>query len=115
MKHKTIKTMKTHITILSAALLLATPAAFGDAAAIYAKSCASCHGKDGTGNTKMGKKAGARDYTTAEGQKWTDAEGVKAILDGVKDGDKTKMKGFTGKVTEAEAKELVALIRQFKK
>jgi mono/diheme cytochrome c family protein len=107
--------MKTQMILLSAALLLASPAAFGDAAALYAKSCASCHGKDGKGDTKMGKKAGARDYTTAEGQKWTDAEGVKAILEGVKDGDKTKMKGFAGKVTEAEAKELVALIRKFKK
>jgi mono/diheme cytochrome c family protein len=107
--------MKIHITILSAALLLVSPAAFGDAAALYAKSCASCHGKDGKGDTKMGKKAGARDYTTAEGQKWSDEEGVKAILDGVKDGDKTKMKGYTGKVTEAEAKELVAYIRKFKK
>lgn len=107
--------MKTKLTILSAALLLASPAAFGDAAALYAKSCASCHAKDGSGNTKMGKKAGAKDYTTAEGQKWSDEEGVKAILEGVKDGDKQKMKGFTGKVTEAEAKELVAYIRKFKK
>jgi mono/diheme cytochrome c family protein len=107
--------MKLHITILTSAMLLASPAAFADGAALYAKSCASCHGKDGAGNTKMGKKAGAKDYTTAEGQKWTDAEGVKAILEGVKDGDKTKMKGFTGKVTEAEAKELVAYIRTFKK
>lgn len=107
--------MKIHITLLSIAALLASPAAFGDAAAIYAKSCASCHGKDGAGATKMGKKAGAKDYTTAEGQKWSDAEGVKAILDGVKDGDKTKMKGYTGKITEAEAKELVAYIRKFKK
>jgi mono/diheme cytochrome c family protein len=112
---KPINTMKTHITILSAALLLASPAAFADGAALYDKSCASCHGKDGAGATKMGKKAGAKDYTTAEGQKWTDAEGVKAILEGVKDGDKQKMKGFTGKVTEAEAKELVAYIRKFKK
>ena len=57
---------------------------------IYAKSCASCHGKDGKGDTKMGKKAGARDYTTAEGQKWSDAEGVKAILEGVKGRRKTR-------------------------
>ena len=103
--------MKTYITIMSAALLLASPAAFGDAAALYAKSCASCHAKDGTGNTKMGKKSGARDYTTAEGQKWSDAEGVKAILEG-----KEKMKGYKEKgVTEADAKALVAYIRAFKK
>lgn len=107
--------MKFHITLLSAAMLIVAPAAFGDGAATYDKSCASCHGKDGKGDTKMGKKAGAKDYTTAEGQKWSDDEGVKAILEGVKDGDKQKMKGFTGKVTEAEAKELVAYIRKFKK
>lgn len=107
--------MKLQITLLSVVALLASPAAFGDAAAIYAKSCASCHGKDGTGATKMGKKSGARDYTTAEGQKWTDAEGVKAILDGVTKDGKKKMKGFTGKVSEADAKALVAYIRKFKK
>jgi mono/diheme cytochrome c family protein len=108
-------TMKLHLSVLSIAMLLASPVAFGDAAALYGKSCASCHGKDGKGDTKMGKKSGARDYTTAEGQKWSDAEGVKAVLEGVKDGDKSKMKGFADKVTEAEAKELVAYIRAFKK
>lgn len=108
--------MKMKITMLSAALLLACPAAFGDAAATYDKNCASCHGKDGTGNTKMGKKAGAKDYTAAEGQKWSEEEGVKAILEGVKDGDKQKMKGFKEKgLAEADAKELVAYIRKFKK
>lgn len=107
--------MKNHIALVSLALALATPAAFADGAALYAKSCASCHGKDGTGATKMGKKAGAKDYTTADGQKWSDAEGVKAILEGVKDGGKTKMKAYSGKISEAEAKELVAYIRKFKK
>ncbi len=103
--------MKLHITILSAALLLASPAAFGDGAALYAKNCASCHGKDGKGQTTMGKKSKAKDYTTAEGQKWTDAEGVKAILEG-----SGKMKGYKEKgITEADAKELVAYVRKFKK
>lgn len=107
--------MKIQITLLSAAMMLVAPAAFGDGAALYNKSCASCHGKDGTGATKMGKKAGAKDYTTEDGQKWSDADGVKAILEGVKDGDKSKMKGYADKITEAEAKELVAYIRKFKK
>ncbi|MCX6875484.1 MAG: cytochrome c [Verrucomicrobia bacterium] len=101
---------KLQASVLSAALLIAAPAAFGDAAELYGKSCASCHGKDGKGDSVMGKKSKARDYTTAEGQKWTDEEGVKAILEG-----KEKMKGYKEKVTEAEAKELVAYIRKFKK
>lgn len=101
---------KLQASMLTAALLIAAPAAFGDGAASYAKNCASCHGKDGKGETVMGKKNKAKDYTTAEGQKWTDAEGIKAILEGA-----GKMKGYKDKVTEAEAKELVAYIRTFKK
>lgn len=108
--------MKLHISILSFALLLASPAAFGDAAAVYAKNCASCHGKDGKGDTKMGKKAGAKDYTDAKVQAgFSDAEALAAIKDGVKKDGKEKMKAFSSKVSDAEAKELVAYIRAFKK
>jgi len=102
---------KLHASILSAALLIAAPAAFGDGAEVYAKNCASCHGKDGKGETTMGKKAKVKDYTDATVQaSFTDAEALKAIHEG-----KEKMKGYKDKVTEAEAKELVAYIRAFKK
>ncbi len=102
--------MKLQATVLCAALLFAAPTAFGAAADVYAKNCSSCHGKDGTGATVMGKKNKAKDYTTAEGQKWTDADGLKAIVEGA-----GKMKGYKDKITEAEANELVAYIRAFKK
>ena len=96
---------------LTSAIMIAAPAAYGDAAETYAKQCASCHGKDGKGQTTMGKKQKAKDYTTAEGQKWTDAEGVKSILEG-----KDKMKGYKDKgIDEAAAKDLVKYIRAFKK
>lgn len=96
---------------LTSALMIAAPAAYGDAAETYAKQCASCHGKDGKGQTTMGKKSKAKDYTTAEGQKWSDADGVKAILEG-----KEKMKGYKDKgIDEAAAKALVTYIRTFKK
>lgn len=101
--------MKT--TLFAIALMIAAPAAYGDAAATYASKCASCHGADGKGLTAMGKRQKVKDYTTAEGQKWSDADGVKAILEG-----KDKMKGYKDKgITEADAKELVKLIRGFKK
>jgi len=101
--------MKT--TLFAAALMIAAPAVFGDAAANYASKCASCHGADGKGQTTMGKRQKVKDYTTAEGQKWSDAEGVKAILEG-----KDKMKGYKDKgITEADAKDLVKHIRAFKK
>jgi len=102
---------KLQASMLSAALLIAAPAAFGDGAEVYGKNCASCHGKDGKGETTMGKKAKVKDYTDAKVQaSFTDAEALKVILEG-----KEKMKAYKDKVTEAEAKEVVAYIRTFKK
>lgn len=102
---------KIKTTALVSALMIAAPAAYGGAAETYAKSCASCHGKDGKGQTTMGKKMKVEDYTTAEGQKWSDADGVKVILEG-----KGKMKGYKAKgIDEAAAKDLVKYIRAFKK
>jgi mono/diheme cytochrome c family protein len=102
---------KIQASVLSAALMIAAPTAFGDGAASYAKNCASCHGKDGKGETTMGKKSKVKDYTDAKVQaSFTDAEALKVILEG-----KEKMKGYKEKVTEAEAKELVAYVRAFKK
>src|SRR6185436_576071 len=39
-----------------------------DAKELWEKNCASCHGKDGKGDTKMGQKAGVKDYTDAKFQ-----------------------------------------------
>jgi len=107
--------MKT-LPILTLAMLLATPFAFADGAELYNKSCASCHGKDGAGNTTMGKKKGARDYTDAAVQaSLTDDAGVIAVIDGVTKDGKELMKGAAGKITEDEAKAMIAYMRTFKK
>jgi mono/diheme cytochrome c family protein len=103
--------MKLQATLLSAAVLIAAPAAFGDAAEVYAKNCASCHGKDGKGETTMGKKTKVKDYTDAKAQaSFTDAEALKVILEG-----KEKMKGYKDKITAEEAAEQVKYVRAFKK
>ena len=79
------------------------------------KQCAKCHAADGTGKTKMGEKAGVKDYTSADVQaKLKDEEMVKAIKEGVKEGDKTKMKAFAD-LSDDEVKALVKHIRSFKK
>lgn len=86
-----------------------------DAKALYEKECAKCHGTDGKGETKIGKKLGIKDYTNAKVQaELKDEKGVAAILKGLKDGDKTLMKPTEG-ITEAQAKALVAYMRTFKK
>jgi cytochrome c6 len=100
--------------LIVAGLLCATACLVNaeEAAANWTKHCASCHGKDGAGKTTMGKKKGARDYTSAADQaKFSDAEATAAIKDGVKD----KMKGYSDKLSDDEIKALVAYVRALKK
>jgi len=86
-----------------------------DAKELWEKNCAKCHGEDGKGKTKMGEKLGVKDYTDAKFQaEFKDDQLAKAIKEGVKDGDKTKMKAF-GDLSDDEVKALVAHIRSLKK
>ena len=56
--------MKLTTSVILAIIVASSGAAFGaDGAALWAQNCASCHGKDGSGNTTMGKKLGVKDYT----------------------------------------------------
>ena len=101
--------MKRTTALLLALMLASGSAAYAaDASALWAQHCASCHGKDGSGATTMGKKLGVKDYTKE--QSFSDAEAQKIILDG-----KDKMKGFKGKISEDDAKELVKYVRSLKK
>jgi cytochrome c6 len=87
-----------------------------DAKENFEKSCKTCHGADGAGKTKMGEKLGIRDYTDAKVQAdMKDEDMAKAIKEGVKDGDKTKMKAFGETYSDDEIKALVAYVRSFKK
>jgi mono/diheme cytochrome c family protein len=87
-----------------------------DAKALYAKDCAKCHGEDGKGETKMGKKLGAKDYTSAKVQaELKDDAAFKAIKEGLKDKEgKVLMKPSEG-ASDEDIKGLVAYMRTFKK
>jgi len=77
--------------------------------------CASCHGADGKGQTKQGKKLKLRDYTDAKVQaELKDDDMLKAIVEGVKDNGKERMKGFKDELSADEAKDLVAFVRKLK-
>jgi mono/diheme cytochrome c family protein len=103
---------------LLTALVLSLPAALfaGDAKALYEKECAKCHGPDGKGETKMGKKLGAKDYTDPKVQAaLTDEAAFKATKEGLKDKEgKALMKPAEG-ITDDEIKALIAHMRTFKK
>ena len=87
-----------------------------DAKENWEKNCAKCHGPEGKGKTKMGEKLSIKDYTEAKVQdSLKDEEMAKAIKEGVKDGEKTKMKGFGDTLSDDEVKALVKYVRDFKK
>lgn len=111
--------MKTTAKITAACVTLLLAAAVSSAAPVaenWENHCAKCHGADGKGQTKAGKKLSVKDYTDAKVQaEMKDEEMLKAITDGVfEKGGKEKMKAYKDEVSAAEAKELVAYIRKFK-
>jgi mono/diheme cytochrome c family protein len=105
--------IKTSAVLVALSVLINAEVGFAaDGKALYDANCASCHGKDGTGNTAMGKKKGCKDYNDAAVQaKFTDAEATKAIKQGIPD----KMKAYGDKLSDADVAALVARIREFKK
>jgi mono/diheme cytochrome c family protein len=109
--------MKTIVTIvigLYMASALVVRAA--DPKTNWANNCAQCHGPDGRANTKMGKQLSAKDLTDPKVQaSFTDAKATQSIKEGVKQGGKTTMKAFGGKLTDDEIKALVAYVRTLKK
>jgi cytochrome c553 len=106
------------LVVLSLALLAAgaLTARAGDAKETWEKDCAKCHGVDGKGDTKMGKKLEIKDLTDAKVQASKDEEFAKAIKDGVKekDSDKVRMKAFSD-LSDSDVKALVAYVRGLKK
>ena len=87
-----------------------------DAKELWDKNCKKCHGEDGKGQTAMGKKAGAKDYTDAKVQAdLKDDAMAKAIKEGVKKDDAVKMKAFGETLSDDDIKALVTYVRAFKK
>jgi cytochrome c553 len=109
--------MKLPHTLLAALMAGSMISVFGaDAAGNWSEHCAKCHGDDGKGNTKMGKKLSIADLTDAKTQaSFTDEQAMKAIKEGVKDKDgKQSMKPIEG-LTDADIKALIPLVRGLKK
>jgi len=107
---------KTHATLAVASLLFTSTAFAADVATNWENNCTSCHGADGRGDTKMGKKLKIKNLTDATVQaKFTDEQAVKAVKEGVKDANgKVTMKAIEG-LTDDEITALVAHVRSLKK
>jgi len=104
------------ISLALASATLATIAIAADADSNWKDKCMSCHGPDGQGDTKMGKKLKIRSMADATFQaSFTDEEAVKAVKEGIKDPTgKVKMKPIEG-LADDEITALVKHVRELKK
>src|SRR5687767_4517565 len=107
-----MKKIITIVAIIAVASFVSARAA--DVKENYEKHCTKCHGPDGKGDTKMGKKSGVKDYTDPKVQaELKDDKAFKSVKEGLKDGDKTLMKPAEG-LSDDEIKALIAHVRSFK-
>lgn len=98
------------VLLPSAALTRANPGitvSERTATALYAKHCASCHGKDGRAKTFKAKFNKARNLTEPG---WQEAVSDERIYNSISNG-RGKMPGFSKKMSEAEVDALVRLVR----
>ncbi len=77
------------------------------AAEIYAKHCASCHGKDGRARTFKAKFNHARDLTDPL---WHDEVSDERLFNSIMNGKK-KMPAYRKKLSEAQVNSLIAYVR----
>lgn len=112
--------MKSHLKQLLllgvAAILVAAGSAFAASAAEnYENQCAKCHGADGKGQTKVGKKLNLRDMTTAEYKKeLDDAKALASLKEGIKKDGKEIKKSFASEFSDADLKALIGYVRGLK-
>ncbi len=81
------------------------------AAALYARNCASCHGRDGRAKTAKARANHARNVADSDWQNRVSDERIfNAIMNG-----KGKMPGYSKKLSEQEIDSLVNYVRSLKK
>ncbi len=93
----------------------AVTARAADAKSNWDDNCAKCHGAEGKGDTKMGRKLRIADLTDGKVQaQFTDEQAFAAVKEGLKDKDgNTRMKAIEG-LSDDEITALVKHVRGFK-
>jgi mono/diheme cytochrome c family protein len=82
-----------------------------DAAQLYAKTCASCHGNDGRAKTIKGKLKHARNLTEGE---WQEKVSDERIFNSIMNG-KGKMPSYAKKLSQEQIESLATYVRALKK
>ena len=99
-------------------LLLRPVAAHADESKeAWTHHCAKCHGPDGRGDTRIGRKQRIKNLVAPEQQaKMSDAAILQTIAEGARDPDgEEKMPPFKGKLSEQQRASLVGYVRSLKR
>lgn len=99
-----------NVLVFAAVTAFALTAVADDTAALYKTKCAMCHGATGAGDTPMGKKLALKPLASPEVQNHSDAKLLEVIAKG-----SGKMPPFGEKLSDAQMKQLVAVVRGFAK
>ena len=106
-----VATLSVIALFASALSLAAAPAAEN-----WDNSCAACHGADGSGQTKQGKRLKLKDYTDKSSlADKTDEELIRIVTDGVVVDGKQRKKGYKDQLTPDEIADLVKFVRSLAK
>jgi cytochrome c6 len=99
------------LAMAAAIMVLTLPAlAQNTGAATYSSKCQMCHGADGTGSTPAGKAMKAPSFLSPDVVKESNADLITVTKNG-----KGKMPAYSGKLTDAEIRDVVAHIRTLQK
>ncbi|MHB8874835.1 MAG: c-type cytochrome [Myxococcaceae bacterium] len=79
---------------------------------LFGKKCGTCHGKDGKGQTTMGKKLAVADLTDAKVQDALAGEKLEKIIS--EGNTAKKMPAFKDKLSADELKAVVTFVRGLK-
>lgn len=105
------------LLLLTAFLAALTSTRAAGPADNWEKHCAGCHGADGKAQTRIGRKAGAKDLTDKANQaKITDDEIFKLVKGGrVTAKGEEKMEAFGDRLSDPEITAIIQFVRAFAK
>jgi mono/diheme cytochrome c family protein len=78
--------------------------------ALFRRHCARCHGEDGAGLSTRDRAESIPDFSS---QRWQASRSDAQLLVSVREGKGKRMPAFRGKVSDQEARDLVAQVRAF--
>jgi mono/diheme cytochrome c family protein len=110
MNRSLVRVTRSLILAGAVVFLVSMSARADDSATLFKSKCSVCHGPDGKGDTTMGKKLGAHDFSAPDVQKLSDADLAAIIAKG-----KNKMPAYEKTLTADQIKGLVTYIRSLAK